>query len=75
MSTASPPVRRRRIVHKSTACLGLALQLGRLLGRPFVDPAAELGAQRQFLIGSPNGCLGALGFIPVQFACFTRMGV
>jgi len=42
---------------------------------PFVDPVPELGAQRQSLIGSPNGCLGASGVNPVQLACFTRMGV
>ena len=41
---------------------------------PVVDPVTELGAQRQSLIGSPNGCLGA-SVAPVQFACSTRMGV
>src|SRR5258706_11425942 len=57
--------------------LGLAAAARRPLGtKAFVDPATQLGAQLPIsLIGSPNGCLGAGEFAPVQLACLTRMGV
>jgi hypothetical protein len=76
LSTASPPVRRRRIVHKSTACLPVwRCSSTRTCDGLVLDHVAEHRAQRQSLIGSPNGCLGAGGFGRLQLACSTRMGV
>jgi hypothetical protein len=76
LSTASQPVRCRRIVHKSTACV----PVWRCSSTCPCDEVSfglvpERGAQRQSLIGSPNGCLGAGASCRLQLASSTRMGV
>jgi len=54
-STASVPVRRRRIVHKSTA---LWFRRGSSQCPGAIKPVPKQGASRRFFSDNPNGCLG-----------------
>ena len=54
-STASVPVRRRRIVHKST---DLRFRHGSSTYSGAIKPVPKHGASRRFLTDNPNGCLG-----------------